>query len=151
VPFTLPIERLRRGDKVRNEIYQFFDKSGGNLKFALTLGQIALLVSPVQQQPMVTIGDYPAVTLQDARIRARRYAEIVAGGVSPIAKKDRGTSKTLDSVRAFADFWYESEIATKSLSSRTVTSVPWTRRRPRHRIAIRRPYGQGRGNFRLPG
>lgn len=76
-----------------------------------------------KQQPLVTIGDYPAVSLQDARIRARRYAEIVAGGVSPIAdaKKDRGASKTLDSVRAFADFWYESEIATKSLSYRTVT------------------------------
>lgn len=76
-----------------------------------------------KQQPMVTIGDYPAVSLQDARIRSRRYAEIVAGGVSPIAdaKKDRGATKALDSVRAFADFWYESEIATKSLSYRTVT------------------------------
>ncbi len=76
-----------------------------------------------KQQPMVTIGDYPAISLQDARIRARRYAEIVAGGVSPIAdaKKDRGATKTLDSVRAFAEFWYESEIATKSLSYRTVT------------------------------
>jgi integrase len=76
-----------------------------------------------KQQPMVTIGDYPAVSLQDARIRARRYAEIVAGGVSHVAdaKKDRGATKTLDSVRAFADFWYESEIATKSLSYRTVT------------------------------
>lgn len=76
-----------------------------------------------KQQPMVTIGDYPAISLQDARIRARRYAEIVAGGVSPVAdaKKDRGATKTLDSVRAFADFWYESEIATKSLSYRTVT------------------------------
>ncbi|WP_409269167.1 tyrosine-type recombinase/integrase [Massilia sp. BHUDP2] len=76
-----------------------------------------------KQQPMVTIGDYPAISLQDARIRARRYAEIVAGGVSPVAdaKKDRGATKTLDSVRAFADFWYESEIAPKSLSYRTVT------------------------------
>lgn len=76
-----------------------------------------------KQQPLVTIGDYPAVSLQDARIRARRYAEIVADGVSPVAdaKKDRGATKALDSVRAFADFWYESEIAPKSLSYRTVT------------------------------
>lgn len=76
-----------------------------------------------KQQPLVTIGDYPAVSLQDARIRARRYAEIVADGVSPVAdaKKDRGATKSLDSVRAFANFWYESEIATKSLSYRTVT------------------------------
>lgn len=45
-----------------------------------------------KQQPMVTIGDYPAISLQDARIQAHRYAEIVAGGVSPVAnaKKDRG-------------------------------------------------------------
>lgn len=76
-----------------------------------------------KQQPLVTIGDYPAVSLQDARTRARRYAEIVADGVSPVAdaKKDRGATKSLDSVRAFADFWYESEIATKSLTYRSVT------------------------------
>lgn len=76
-----------------------------------------------KQQPMATIGDYPAISLQDARIRARRYVEIVAGGMSHVAdaKKDRGATKTRDSVRAFADFWYESEIATKSLSYRTVT------------------------------
>lgn len=76
-----------------------------------------------KQQPLVTIGDYPAVSLQDARIRGRRYAEIVADGVSPVAdaKKDRGATKSLDSVRAFADFWYESEIAIKSLSYRTGT------------------------------
>jgi integrase len=76
-----------------------------------------------KQQPLVTIGDYPAIGLQDARERARRYAEIVATGVSPIAnaKKDRGASKTLDSVRAFADYWYESEIANKSESYRNIT------------------------------
>jgi len=76
-----------------------------------------------KQQPLVTIGDYPAVSLQDARTRARRYAEIVSDGVSPVAdaKKDRGATKSLDSVRAFADFWYESEIATKSLTYRSVT------------------------------
>lgn len=76
-----------------------------------------------KQQPLVTIGDYPAVTLLDARTRARRYAEIVASGVSPIAdaKKDRGAAKTIESVRAYGDFWYESEIASKSLSYRTVT------------------------------
>lgn len=61
---------------------------------------------------LVTIGDYPAVSLQDARIRARRYAEIVSAGVSPIAD-----AKTLDLVRAFADFWYESEIASRTLNS----------------------------------
>lgn len=76
-----------------------------------------------KQQPLVTIGDYPAVGLADARERARRYAEVVAAGVSPIAdaKKDRGTSKTIDSLREFADEWYQAEIASKSESYRKVT------------------------------
>ncbi|SFA85037.1 Site-specific recombinase XerD [Collimonas sp. OK607] len=76
-----------------------------------------------KQQPVVTIGDYPAVGLQDARERRRRYAEVVASGVSPIAdaKKDRGTSKVLNSIREFADYWYQAEIAHKSESYRTIT------------------------------
>lgn len=76
-----------------------------------------------KQQPLVTIGDYPAIGLQDARERARRYAEIVATGVSPIAdaKKDRGASKALDSVSEFADYWYKSEIENKSESYRKIT------------------------------
>lgn len=76
-----------------------------------------------KQQPLVTIGEYPLISLQDARERARKYAETVAAGVSPIAdaKKDRGASKSLDSVRTFADMWFESEIADKSKSYSTVT------------------------------
>lgn len=76
-----------------------------------------------KQHPLVTIGDYPAISLQDARERARRYTEIVAGGVSPVsdAKKDRGASKALDSVREFANYWYESEIASKSEAYRKST------------------------------
>jgi integrase len=76
-----------------------------------------------KQQPLVTIGDYPAISLLDARNRARKYGEIVSSGVSPIAdaKKDRGAVKLLDSVRAFADAWFESEIAGKSKSYSTVT------------------------------
>ncbi|WP_211467246.1 tyrosine-type recombinase/integrase [Collimonas silvisoli] len=75
------------------------------------------------QQPVVTIGDYPAVGLQDARERRRRYAEVVAAGISPIAdaKKDRGAAKTLNSVREFADYWYQAEIASKSESYRNTT------------------------------
>jgi integrase len=76
-----------------------------------------------KRQAPVTIGDYPAVSLADARERARRYAEIVAGGVSPVAdaKKDRGAVKTLDSIKEFAEFWFESEIAGKSPSYRQTT------------------------------
>ncbi|SFV15468.1 tyrosine-type recombinase/integrase [Pseudoduganella namucuonensis] len=76
-----------------------------------------------KQQPLVTIGEYPSVSLQDARDRARKYGETVSAGVSPVAdaKKDRGAEKALDSVRAFADLWFESEIADKSKSYSTVT------------------------------
>ena len=76
-----------------------------------------------KQQPLVTIGDYPAIGLQDARTRARSYAEIVAKGVSPVAdaKKDRGTLKTLNSVQEFSNQWYQSEIANKSESYRKTT------------------------------
>ncbi|WP_373989456.1 tyrosine-type recombinase/integrase [Duganella sp. BuS-21] len=76
-----------------------------------------------KQQPMVTIGEYPSVTLQDARGRADRYRETVAAGVSPIAdaKKDRGASLALDTVRAFGDHWYQTEIEPKSKSYSTVT------------------------------
>lgn len=76
-----------------------------------------------KQQPLVTIGDYPAISLLDARDRARKYAESVSEGISPIAeaRKDRGATRVLDSVRAFADEWFESEIAGKSASYRTVT------------------------------
>jgi integrase len=76
-----------------------------------------------KRQAPVTIGEYPAVGLADARERARRYAEIVAKGISPVAdaKKDRGSSKTLNSVKEFGDHWYQSEIAGKSESYRKIT------------------------------
>ena len=76
-----------------------------------------------KQQPLVTIGDYPAVTLQAARERARRYATIVAEGVSPVgdAKKDRGSLETMESVREFSKFWFDSEIAGKSASYTSIT------------------------------
>lgn len=76
-----------------------------------------------KQQPLVTIGDYPALGLQDARERARRYAQIVAKGVSPLAdaRNDRGVTKRLDSVKEFADYWYTAQIASKSESYRKTT------------------------------
>jgi integrase len=76
-----------------------------------------------KQQPLVTIGDYPAIGLQDARERARRYAEIVAAGVSPVAdaKKDRGAIKLINTVKDFADHWFKAEITSKSDSYRKLT------------------------------
>jgi integrase len=65
-----------------------------------------------ERQPMVTIGDYPAIGLQDAREKARKYAEIVAKGVSPIAdaRKDRGAVKRFDTLKAFGDEWYTAQV-----------------------------------------
>lgn len=77
-----------------------------------------------RQQPLVTIGDYPAIGLRDARDRAARYAAIVATGVSPVAeaRKDRGAAAAPpDTVRGFADSWYRAEIAPKSPSYSTTT------------------------------
>jgi hypothetical protein len=76
-----------------------------------------------KQQPLVTIGEYPSVSLQDARDRARKYGETVSSGMSPIAaaKKDRGIVQLHDSVRAFGDLWFAAEIAEKSKSYSTVT------------------------------
>lgn len=76
-----------------------------------------------KQQPLVTIGDYPAVGLKDARKLAVKYAEIVAKGVSPIAdaQKDRGLAKSLHSVREFSDYWYQAQVAEKSQSYRRTT------------------------------
>ncbi|WP_230080498.1 tyrosine-type recombinase/integrase, partial [Burkholderia pseudomallei] len=69
-----------------------------------------------KQQPVVTIGEYPAVSLTAARERARRYAEIVAGGVSPVAdaRKDRGAVKSLDTIHEFAEYWIEQQMMGKS-------------------------------------
>jgi integrase len=64
------------------------------------------------QQPLITIGDYPAISLADARVKAKRYAALVAKGISPVAdaKKDRGATKTLNSVRDFGNYWLGEEI-----------------------------------------
>ncbi|MDR5741578.1 tyrosine-type recombinase/integrase [Caballeronia sp. LZ029] len=77
-----------------------------------------------KQQPVVTIGEYPATSLLAARERARRYAEIVAGGVSPVAdaKKDRGSVKTLNTVREFGAYWTEQQMSSKSAEYQRNTS-----------------------------
>lgn len=77
-----------------------------------------------KQQPVVTIGEYPATTLMAARERARRYSEIVAGGVSPIAdaRKDRGAVKSLSTVREFGGYWTEQLMSDKSEEYQRTTS-----------------------------
>jgi integrase len=69
-----------------------------------------------QRQPLLTVGDYPTISLQDAREKARKYAELVAKGISPVAdaKKDRGAVKRFDTVKACGDDWYTSQLASKS-------------------------------------
>lgn len=76
-----------------------------------------------KQQPLITIGDYPAVGLKDARAMAVKYAGIVAKGISPIAdaQKDRGVAKSLNSVREFANYWYQDKISSNSESYRNIT------------------------------
>ncbi len=76
-----------------------------------------------KQQPLLTVGNYPALGLQAARDRTRKYAEIVAKGISPVAdaRQDRGTEKVTDTVATFAPVWLAAEIDGKSESySRTM-------------------------------
>ncbi|MBO7806127.1 tyrosine-type recombinase/integrase [Burkholderia pseudomallei] len=77
-----------------------------------------------KRQPTVTIGEYPAVGLMAARERARRYAEIVASGVSPAAdaKRDRGASPDLSTVREFGAHWIEQQLKGKSTEYRRTTT-----------------------------
>lgn len=77
-----------------------------------------------KQQPVATIGEYPATSLMAARERARRYTEIVAGGVSPVAEaqKDRGAVKSLDTVRAFGACWINEQMSDKSKEYQRSTS-----------------------------
>lgn len=76
-----------------------------------------------KRQSPVTIGEYPAVSLAAARERARRYTEIVSSGVSPVAdaRKDRGATKRLDTVRDFAGYWIEEQMADKSAEYQRTT------------------------------
>ena len=69
-----------------------------------------------KRQPTVTIGEYPAIALQVARERARKYAETVALGISPVAdaKRDRGAIKLMGNVREFGAHWIEQQMADKS-------------------------------------
>lgn len=76
-----------------------------------------------KQQPLVTIGEYGPVSLPEARERARKYAAIVANGVSPVAdaRHDRGTDKACDTVSEFAAVWFAAEIEGRSESYRRTT------------------------------
>ncbi|MBU9491756.1 tyrosine-type recombinase/integrase [Burkholderia multivorans] len=76
-----------------------------------------------KQQPLVTIGEYPAVGLMAARDRARRYAKIVASGVSPAAdaRKDRGSEKNLNTVREFGAYWIEQQMSDHTEGYRRTT------------------------------
>ncbi|KVT56532.1 tyrosine-type recombinase/integrase [Burkholderia ubonensis] len=76
-----------------------------------------------KRQPTVTIGNYPAVSLAAARERARQYSEIVARGVSPVAdaRKDRGATKTIDTVCEFGAYWIEQQMTGKSVEYQRMT------------------------------
>ncbi len=68
------------------------------------------------RQPLVTIGDYRLVSLRVAREKARKYAEIVAAGVSPVsvARRDRGADRRIDILRDGAELYLAAEMANRS-------------------------------------
>jgi integrase len=69
-----------------------------------------------KRQPLTTIGDYRRISLRVARERARKYAEMVAAGVSPAAtaRRDRGAEKRVDLLRDAAELYMNTAMSTKS-------------------------------------
>ncbi len=69
-----------------------------------------------KRQPLTTIGDYRRISLRVARERARKYAEMVAAGVSPAAtaRRDRGAEKRVDLLRDAAELYMTTAMASKS-------------------------------------
>jgi len=69
-----------------------------------------------KRQPLTTIGDYKRISLRVARERARKYAEMVATGVSPAAtaRRDRGAEKRIDLLRDAAELYMTVAMASKS-------------------------------------
>jgi integrase len=68
------------------------------------------------RQALMTIGDYQLISLRVAREKARKYAEIVASGLSPVpvARRDRGVDKRVDVLREAADLYLATEMIEKS-------------------------------------
>lgn len=69
-----------------------------------------------KRQPLATIGDYRRISLRVARERARKYADIVASGVSPAAtaRRDRGAEKRVDLLRDAAELYMATAMSAKS-------------------------------------
>ncbi|MGA7781279.1 MAG: tyrosine-type recombinase/integrase [Paraburkholderia sp.] len=69
-----------------------------------------------KRQPLTTIGDYRRISLRVARERARKYAEMVASGVSPAAtaRRDRGAEKRVDLLRDAAELYMATAMSVKS-------------------------------------
>jgi integrase len=69
-----------------------------------------------KRQPLTTIGDYRRISLRVARERAKKYAEMVAVGVSPAAtaRRDRGAEKRVDLLRDAAELYMVTAMGTKS-------------------------------------
>ena len=63
------------------------------------------------KQPRISLGAYPAVTLQKARLQAASYRALVADGVDPRVKRrvDRQQAESSDdsTFRAAAELWYK--------------------------------------------
>jgi len=124
---ALPLTDTRiRALKPKATLYAVSDGGGLVLHISTTGAKIWRFRFSLhgKQQPLVTIGPYPATGLMVARERARRYAEIVAGGVSPVAdaQRDRGAAKNLSTVREFGVYWMEQEINKKSSEYKSMTA-----------------------------
>lgn len=68
------------------------------------------------RQPPLTIGNYPDVSLADARKQRDEWASLVAHGVSPKEAVLANKAAHLNTVKAFGTDWLESQISRASTS-----------------------------------
>ncbi|HXZ07429.1 MAG TPA: tyrosine-type recombinase/integrase [Paraburkholderia sp.] len=75
------------------------------------------------RQPTVTIGDYRLISLRVAREKAKKYAALVAQGISPVptVRQDRGSEKRVEFVREAAELYMAAAMAKKSDEYRRTT------------------------------
>ncbi|TDN68109.1 tyrosine-type recombinase/integrase [Paraburkholderia sp. BL10I2N1] len=115
VPLTEPQIRALQPRRTR---YSIADGNGLVLEIMPTGNKIWRFRYSLNgaRQPTVTIGDFRLISLRVAREKARKYAAIVAGGVSPVsaARQDRGAEKRVDVLRDAAELYLSAAMVKKS-------------------------------------
>lgn len=84
------------------------------------------------KQPRISLGTYPAISLQQARERAAEGRALVANGIDPRKKrrdeKHRDALVQINTLKAAAEYWYKHKAEAGALPQHSPRSAPiWTR------------------------